>query len=99
MAELPVIKRLRKDLETLKRELTVDLPKELERARAHGDRSQNEEWAMAKERQEVLRARVKNLEARMAERPMTGLDSIRRDTVGLRSRGKLEDPDDGASAD
>ena len=34
MAELPVIKRLKKDLETLKHELTVDLPKELERARA-----------------------------------------------------------------
>src|SRR5208283_4500197 len=58
MAELPVIKRLRKDLEVLKRELTVDLPKELERARAHGDLSENAEWAMAKQRQEFLRARL-----------------------------------------
>ena len=67
MAELPVIKRLRKELEVLKRELTVDLPKELERARAHGDLSENAEWAMAKQRQEFLRARVNNLEARVAE--------------------------------
>ena len=37
MAERPVITRLKKDLEVLKRELTVDLPKALERARAHGD--------------------------------------------------------------
>ena len=34
MAELPVVKRLRKEMEILKRELNVELPKELERARA-----------------------------------------------------------------
>ncbi len=83
MAELPVIKRLRKDLETLKRELTVDLPRELERARAHGDLSENAEWAMAKQRQEFLRARVGNLEARIAELTMIDLETIPRDTVGL----------------
>ena len=65
MAELPVVKRLRKDMENLKRELTVELPKELERARAHGDLSENAEWAMAKQRQEFLRARLANLEERV----------------------------------
>lgn len=95
MAELPVIKRLRKEMETLKRELTVDLPKELERARAHGDLSENAEWAMAKQRQEFLRARVSNLEARIAELSMIDLDSIPRDTVGLGSRVELEDLDEG----
>src|SRR5258708_12410331 len=99
MAELPVVKRLRKDLETLKRELTVDLPKELERARAHGDLSENAEWAMAKQRQEFLRARVSNLEARIAELSMVNLDSIPRDTVGLRTRVELEDLIDGGSPD
>ncbi|MBF6570825.1 MAG: transcription elongation factor GreA [Candidatus Binataceae bacterium] len=95
MAELPVLKRLRKELEVLKRELTVELPKELERARAHGDLSENAEWAMAKQRQEFLRARVSNLEARIAELSMINLDSIPRDTVGLGSRVELEDLDDG----
>jgi transcription elongation factor GreA len=95
MAELPVIKRLKKELEILKRELTVDLPKELERARAHGDLSENAEWAMAKQRQEFLRARVGNLEARIGELAMINLDSIPRDTVGLGSRVRLEDLDDG----
>jgi len=92
MAELPVIKRLRKDLETLKRELTVDLPKELERARAHGDLSENQ-------RQEFLRARVNNLEARIAELTMIDLETIPRDTVGLGSKVKLEDLDEGGVAD
>ena len=97
MAELPVIKRLKKDLETLKHELTVDLPKELERARAHGDLSENAEWAMAKQRQEFLRARVSNLETRIAELTMIDLETIPRDTVGLGSRVQLEDLDEGGS--
>jgi transcription elongation factor GreA len=96
MAELPVIKRLKRDLETLKRELTVDLPRELERARAHGDLSENAEWAMAKQRQEFLRARVSNMEARIAELTTINLESIPRDTVGLGSRVQLEDLDEGA---
>lgn len=97
MAELPVIKRLRKEMGNLKRELTVDLPRELERARAHGDLSENAEWAMAKQRQEFLRARVANLEARIAELSMLNLDSIPRDTVGLGSRVSLEDLDEGGT--
>jgi transcription elongation factor GreA len=98
MAELPVLKRLRKELENLRRELTIELPRELERARAHGDLSENAEWAMAKQRQEFLRARVSNLEARIAELTMLNLDSIPRDTVGLGSRVELEDLDEGGTS-
>jgi len=97
MAELPVVKRLRDSMEVLKRELTVDLPKELERARAHGDLSENAEWAMAKQRQEFLRARLNNLELRVAELATIDLNSIPRDTVGLGSKVELEDLDEGDS--
>ena len=97
MAELPVVKRLRKEMETLKRELNVELPKELERARAHGDLSENAEWAMAKQRQEFLRARLNNLEARVAELAMINIESIPRDTVGLGSKVELEDLDEGGT--
>ena len=99
MAELPVVKRLRKDVENLKRELTVELPKELERARAHGDLSENAEWAMAKQRQEFLRARLANLEERVAELARINLDSIPRDTVGLGSRVELEDLDESVTVE
>jgi len=84
-------------MEVLKRELTVDLPKELERARAHGDLSENAEWAMAKQRQEFLRARLSNLEVRVAELATIDLNSIPRDTVGLGSKVELEDLDEGES--
>lgn len=97
MAELPVVKRLRENMEVLKRELTVDLPKELERARAHGDLSENAEWAMAKQRQEFLRARLNNLEVRVSELATIDLNSIPRDTVGLGSKVELEDLDEGGS--
>jgi transcription elongation factor GreA len=99
MAELPVVTRLRREMDTLKRELTVDLPKELERARAHGDLSENAEWAMAKQRQEFLRMRLSNLEARIAELSMINLESIPRDTVGLGSKVELEDLDEGGCAE
>jgi transcription elongation factor GreA len=99
MAELPVVKRLRKEMETLRRELNVELPKELERARAHGDLSENAEWAMAKQRQEFLRARLNNLEARVAELSMINIESIPRDTVGLGSKVELENLDDGLRAE
>ncbi|MGH7948717.1 MAG: GreA/GreB family elongation factor [Candidatus Binataceae bacterium] len=99
MAELPVVKRLRKEQDVLKRELTIELPKELERARAHGDLSENAEWAMAKQRQEFLRARLSNLEARIAELSMLNLDSIPRDTVGLGSRVRLDDLDEGVQVE
>jgi transcription elongation factor GreA len=99
MVELPVVTRLRKEIETLNRELTIDLPKELERARAHGDLSENAEWAMAKQRQEFLRVRLSNLEARVAELSMINLESIPRDTVGLGSKVELEDLDEGGVAE
>jgi len=97
MAELPVVKRLRKEMDILKHELTIELPKELERARAHGDLSENAEWAMAKQRQEFLRARLNNLEARVAELATIDLESIPRDTVGLGSKVKLENLDEGGT--
>ena len=99
MAELPVLKRLRKEIDTLKRELTVDLPKELERARAHGDLSENAEYAMAKQRQEFLRARLSNYELRLAELARINLDSVPRDTVGLGSKVEIEDLDEGTRAE
>lgn len=99
ISELPVLKRLRQERETLKRELTVDLPKELERARAHGDLSENAEWAMAKQRQEFLRVRLANLEARIAELSTINLDSIPHDTIGLGSKVELEDLDEGGDTE
>jgi transcription elongation factor GreA len=90
---------LRAELHQLK---TVERPRvilSIQDARAHGDLSENAEWAMAKQRQEFLRARVGNLEVRIAELTMIDLDSIPRDTVGLGSKVQLEDLDEGGIAE
>ena len=92
-------KALENEINKLK---TIERPsviKMIEEARAHGDLSENAEWAMAKQRQEFLRARLANLEERVSELARINLDSIPRDTVGLGSRVELEDLDEGVSVE
>ena len=49
--ELPVMRRLKKELDELRHELKTKLPKELEVAREHGDLRENAEYEACKERQ------------------------------------------------
>ena len=46
-----VKKKLQDEITTLEHEMSVELPKELMKARAHGDLSENAEFKYAKERQ------------------------------------------------
>ena len=94
---LPIIERLQAELAELTRELSIELPKDLERARAHGDISENAEYEAAKERQGVLHARVARLEERIRELSMFSRASIRRGVVGYGSRVEVEDVDNGDS--
>lgn len=89
--ELPVITRLKKELAELKHELTVKLPKELEAARAHGDLSENAEYEAAKARQDYVRSRIGQLEARVRELSMYNISSIPHDVVAYGSRVTVED--------
>lgn len=92
---LPVITRLKAELTALDRELTVDLPRQIEEARAHGDLSENAEYDAAKERQGILQARVSRLQARIRELSLYNTASISRDQIGYGSRVVLEDLDTG----
>ena len=89
--ELPVITRLKKELAELKYELTVKLPKELEAARSHGDLSENAEFEAAKERQDYVRSRIAQLEARVRELAMYNVSSIPAGVVAYGSRVVVED--------
>ena len=78
-------KRLQGEIPQLEYELKVHLPKEILKAREHGDLRENAEYKAAKERQSFLQARVAQLHRRLAAINMVNLDRIPRDKVGLGS--------------
>lgn len=78
-------KRLLQEIAALEYELRNELPKEILRARAHGDLSENAEYHAAKERQNFVNARLAQLRKRLAELSMVDVSRIPRDRVGLGS--------------
>jgi len=78
-------KKLQDEITTLEYELRNELPKEILRARAHGDLSENAEFHAAKERQGLVNARINQLKQRMAEMSMIDFSRIPHNKVGLGS--------------
>lgn len=93
--ELPIITRLKKDLEELYYELKVKIPKDLQEAAAHGDLSENAEYDAARARQDFVRARIAGLEERMSQLAMYDLSNIPKGVVAYGSRVTLADTDTG----
>ena len=60
-------RKLQEEMNVLEHELVHELPKEIKKAVALGDLSENAEYHMAKQRQEFVKARLRQLGARMAE--------------------------------
>src|SRR6185503_1821823 len=83
---LDLIKKLQEEIAVLEYELRVELPREILKARAHGDLSENAEYHAAKERQGLVNARLGQLQARLREFSMIDMTKIPRDRVGLGSR-------------
>ena len=84
-------KKLREEIEALEHELIHELPKEIKKAAALGDLSENAEYHMAKQRQEFVKARVRQLGKRLADLSLTNMNDIPRDKVGLGSTVKVFD--------
>ena len=78
-------KKLEDEIAALDIELRIDLPREIAKARAHGDLSENAEYHAAKERQGIVNARLGQLRARLRELSMIDLSRIPRDRAGLGS--------------
>ena len=78
-------KKLQDEITTLDYELHVELPKEILKARAHGDLSENAEYHAAKERQGMVNARLNQLKKRLADISMIDFSKIPHDRVGLGS--------------
>ncbi len=86
-----ILKRFNDEIAALERELKVDLPKEIQRARELGDLRENAEYKAAKERQEIVNARIAMLKKRVGEISMINLDRIPHDRAGFGSTVHLRD--------
>jgi transcription elongation factor GreA len=84
-------KKLQEEIDTLEYELNHELPKELKKAVALGDLSENAEYHMAKQRQEFVRARLGQLKKRMADLSLVNMANIPKDRAGLGSTVKVYD--------
>ena len=78
-------RKLQEEITALENELRIELPREILRARAHGDLSENAEYHAAKERQGYVNARLNQLNGRLRELSMIDLSTLPRDRVGLGS--------------
>jgi transcription elongation factor GreA len=78
--------KLQKEIDALEHELNVELPKELMKARAHGDLSENAEFKYAKERQGYVNGKIGHLKKRMGDLGMLNLSNLPKDRSGYGSR-------------
>jgi transcription elongation factor GreA len=85
--------KLQEEITALERELSIELPKEIAVARAHGDLSENAEYKFAKERQGFVNARIGQLKKRMGDLGMLNLSNIPKDRAGYGSRILVLDTD------
>jgi transcription elongation factor GreA len=86
---------IRRELEKLKR---VDRPENIraiEEARAHGDLSENAEYAAAKDRQSFIEGRIGELEYKVGHLEVIRPENLPRDRAVFGSRVLLENSDTG----
>jgi len=78
-------RKLQEEINALEIELRVELPREILKARAHGDLKENAEYHAAKERQSWVSARLAHVNGRLREISMIDMSKIPHDRVGLGS--------------
>ena len=89
----PIVQKLQEEIQSLEHELNHELPKELKRARALGDLSENAEYHMAKQRQDYVSARLCQLKQRLADLSLINLNNIPKDRIAFGSKVTLYDID------
>ena len=77
--------KLETEIKALEHELLHQLPKEIQRARELGDLSENAEYSAAKERQDLVSARLRQFKKRLSDLSMIDVSKISADSVGLGS--------------
>src|SRR6186997_1522386 len=86
-----LIRKFEDEIQTLDRELKVELPKEIKRTRELGDLRENAEYHAAKERQRLVESRISMLQKRVGEIALINIDRIPTDRVGFGSTLTVEE--------
>jgi transcription elongation factor GreA len=84
-------RRIEEEIRALEHELAHELPQEIKKAAAMGDLTENAEYHMAKQRQELVNARLGQLKRRMSELALVNLSNIPKDRVAFGSRVRVFD--------
>ena len=99
MARSPITRNgynnLHKELGNLKKVIRPQVIKAIEEARAHGDISENAEFAAAKERQSFVETKIQEIEQKLANSEIMDCLSPSCDKVGFGSVVTLENLDNG----
>ena len=99
MERIPVTKEgfetLKKELENLKKFARPQNIKAIEEARAHGDLSENAEYAAAKDRQGFIEGRINELEFKLANIDIIETDKLPKDRAVFGSKVVLENIETG----
>ncbi len=85
--------RLEGEIETLTRELNVELPERISKAVELGDLRENSEYKSALERQQFIQARIGHLAHRLSELSKIDVDAMPADRVGFGSKVTIFDLD------
>ena len=99
MERIPVTKEgfeaLKKELKNLKKVERPQNIKAIEEARAHGDLSENAEYAAAKDRQGFIEGRINELEFKLANIDIIETDKLPKDRAVFGSKVVLENIETG----
>jgi len=90
-----LLKKLEQEILPLERELKVELPRQLAEAAAHGDLSENAEYDAAKQRKELVQAKLARLIDKRQSLANINERMIPTDSIGFWSRVELLDVDSG----
>lgn len=95
MSRTPITKKgyenLKKELQHLKKVEVPENIRDIEEARAHGDISENAEYAAAKERQSFIQGKIQELKNNLASSTIVDLKDLTNERVVFGSTVTIED--------
>ncbi len=87
------LKDLRDELEKLKYEYRIDLPKRISEARAYGDLKENAEYHAARERQSFVKARINQVTEQLNQLKSINTAGVSEETIAYGSAVTVYDYD------